>query len=110
MSIFQIVSVLFAIIMLYVVSVHRKKKSLSPVEASFWFSSWGLFIVIAVFPDLLSDISGFLSFTRVFDLLIVIALMVLSSVLFLSYFKQKELSKKLEDAVRRDAIAQVDKK
>ncbi len=104
MSVFQVGSVLFALFMLYVVSVHSKKKTFSQTEASFWYSLWTFFIVIALFPDLLLGISDLLHFARVFDLLIVAALMVLSVVVFLSYFNQKDSSKKIEELVRKRAI------
>lgn len=104
MSIFQVGAVLFALFMLYVVSVHTKKKTFSAVESSLWFSVWILFIVLALFPDLLLGITHLLRFARVFDLLIVISLMILSIVVFLSYFSLKESNKKLEEIVRKQAI------
>jgi hypothetical protein len=104
MSIFQIVSVLFALFMIYVVSIHGKKRTLTVMETSFWFSTWGFFIVIATFPAILTGISNALKFSRVFDLLLVVALMVLSCLVFFSYFKQKELMFKIENLVRKTAL------
>jgi len=104
MTIFQIIASLFAFFMIYVVSVHAKKKTLSFPETSFWYSLWVLFIVIALFPNLLLGITDTLKFARVFDLLVVMALMVLTVVIFLSYFAQKEAQRKLEEFVRADAI------
>lgn len=104
MNIFQIGTVLFALFMMYVVNIHQKKKTLSFSEVSFWYSTWVLFIVIAVFPHLLIGISSALHFARVFDLLVVLALMVLSVIIFMNYFGQKEARKKLEQFVRIKAI------
>jgi len=69
-----------------------------------WSSLWLLFIVFAVFPHFLLGIAGVLKFSRVFDLLIVIALMILSLVLFLSYFRQKETARQVEQLVREMAL------
>jgi len=104
MSIFQISAIFFALFMSYVVSIQTKKQVLSSVESSFWFSLWGLFIVFAAFPELLLDITGLLRFSRVFDLLVVLTFMLLTLMIFSSYFQQKELNKKLEKFVRDDAI------
>jgi hypothetical protein len=104
MSIFQIVAVLFALFMMYVVSIHGKKKTLKVWEVSLWLTTWGSFIALALFPYLLLGIAGALHFSRVFDLLLIIALMILTVVVFSSYFTQKELKRKLEELVRRDAI------
>jgi hypothetical protein len=104
MSIFQIAATLFALFMIYVVSIHKNKTKLTAVEVSFWYAMWVLFIVIALFPNLLLGITQTLHFSRVFDLLLVLALMVLTSIVVLSYFVQKENQKKLEEFVRKQAI------
>lgn len=109
MSIFQFLAICFAIFMSYVVSIQAKKQILSQIEASFWFSVWGLFIIFAAFPELLLDLTDFLRFSRVFDLLVVLAFMVLTLMIFSSYFQQKSLTKKLERFIRADAIKKVSK-
>ena len=104
MSIFQIGATLFAFFMMYVVTIHKNKTKLSKVEVSFWYAMWALFIVISLFPNLLLGITQRLNFSRVFDLLLVLALMVLTVIVVLSYFIQKENQKKLEEFVRKQAI------
>ncbi len=104
MTIFQIAAVLFALLMLYVVSIHGRKKTLSLMEVSLWSSMWVLFIVMALFPNLLLGIAHTLTFSRVFDLLLVMALMILTLLIFMSYFAQKEATKRLEHLVRQLAI------
>ena len=41
MSIFQVIALLFALLMMYVVNIHRRKLRLSLIEVAFWFSMWG---------------------------------------------------------------------
>lgn len=100
MTIFQVVALLFALFMMYVTSIHGKKRNLSVIEVSLWLSTWGLFIIIALFPNVLLGITGVLRFSRVFDLLVVVALMVLSVLVFFSYFALKGLHRKVEVLVR----------
>lgn len=104
MTKFQILSVLFALFMIYTVGIHSKKKTLSTSESSLWYSLWSLFIVVAVFPGLLSGIASTLKFTRVFDFLIVISFMILSIVTFNNYYSQKKSQSKLEEMVRTHSI------
>lgn len=104
MTIFQLVAILFGLFMLYAISIHGKKKTLTLMEVSFWTSLWLIFIVLALFPSLLLGIADALKFSRVFDLLIVIAFMILSLLLFLSYFRQKETAQKVEKLVREMAL------
>lgn len=110
MSIFQTGSVVFALLMLYVISIHQKKKLLSNFEASGWYSLWSFFIVLALFPELLLGISGVLKFARVFDMLVVVAFMILTMLLFYTYFRLKALNQKLEQAVREKALAHASEK
>ncbi len=107
MTIFQIAASLFALFMLYVVSIHGKKKTLSFTEVSFWFTTWIFFIVISIFPEWLTGISHTLRFARVFDLLLVVALMILTILVFLGYIKQKEMAVKIEELTRQLAIKNV---
>ena len=104
MTIFQIISAFFALFMMYVVTIHGKKKNLNQVEVWAWSSVWIVFTIVALFPNLLLGITGLLNFSRVFDLLIVIAFMILSVVVFMSYFKVRSLEKKIEEIIRSEAI------
>ena len=104
MSIFQIIATLFALFMIYTVSLYSRKKALGAVESNFWLTTWGFFIVVSLFPDLLIGISQGLHFARVFDLLLVGALMVISFITFANYLRHKILEKKIEDLVRKISI------
>lgn len=104
MSIFQIGATLFAFFMIYVVTIHKNKSKLSTTEVSFWYAMWGLFVVIALFPNLLLGITQKLNFQRVFDLLVVIAFMILTILVVMGYFSGKESQKKLEEFIRKQAI------
>lgn len=104
MSAFQILSVLFALFMLYTVQIHANKNTITKSEKYLWFSLWIFFIILAVFPGLLTGLSNELRFSRVFDLLIVVAFMIVSVVTFNNYFSEKKLRQKLENIIRKDAI------
>lgn len=110
MSIFQMIATLFALMMLYVVNIHRRKLSLSFIEVSFWYSTWILFIIISLFPNLLLELAQTLNFVRVFDLLVVVAFMVLTVLVVSSYFTQRENARKLEELVRKMAIKKTKEK
>lgn len=107
MSIFQVGATLFALFMLYVVNIHRRKLRLTRLEVFFWYSMWFLFIVIALFPELLLGIAGTLKFARVFDFLVVVALMVLTIIVISNYFIQRENARKLEEVVRKIALTKL---
>lgn len=104
MSTFQVIAVLFALFMMYVVRIQFKKKTMNLLETSFWYTTWILFMIVAVFPFLLEGIVGVLKFSRVFDLLVVLAFMFLTFIIITSYFAQKENNKKVTELVRQLAL------
>ena len=109
MSIFQLLAVLFALLMMYVVNIHRKKARLSSIEVSFWLSVWLLFTVMAIFPNMLTGLAGLLSFSRVFDLLVFVAMMMVTALVFHNYLLQRENSRKIDELVRKQAFASHEK-
>lgn len=106
----QIVSVLFAVFMLYVVFLHWKRKDLKTSEYFFWFLLWCGFIGVTLFPNLLQNLTRLLFFARIMDFLMVLAFMILSYIGFNNYIANKKMEKKIEDLIRKDAIKNVKKK
>lgn len=104
MNIFQTLAILFALFMQYVIYLHYKRKNLSRIEASGWSSLWVLFIILSIFPQLLTGISRLISFERVFDVLVVAGMMVITVVVFMTYFGQKATARKFENVIRKMAL------
>lgn len=104
MSIFQLLATLFALFMIYIVNIHKKKAALSVLEVIFWYGIWTVFIITAIFPNIFLGIAHSIRFTRVFDLLIVLAFMVLTIIIVLTYLNQKIINKKIEDYIRKIAL------
>ena len=107
MSIFQIFAITFALFMVYLVSIHRRKGILSWSESVGWSLIWLIFIVLALFPQILNGVVGLFHFARVFDLLIVMALMVITFIVIISYFNTKALNQKIELLTRQIAMMRV---
>lgn len=114
MTLFQVVCILFGLWMVYELTIYAKKRILSSVEVGLWIGLWIVFIALATFPELADGLVHQLHFNRLFDLLTVAALMILTVLIFFSYFAQKEGTQKLEKLVQemaiKDGIKQVKKK
>jgi len=100
----QIISILFAIFMIYVAFLHWKKNDINGLEIFFWLSVWFGFILVTLFPNTLQKVTRLLFFARVMDLLMVIAFMILAFLAFQNYIANHKLEKKIEDLVRKEAI------
>lgn len=104
MYLLQVLCVLFGISMGYVVSIHHRKKHLEKFEYGFWLAIWSGFIFLTIFPQTVQGIAQTLHIIRVFDLLVIIAFMILVSLSFLNRIAARKLEKKLEEIVRKKAI------
>ncbi len=100
----QILSVLFGFFMLYWVRTHYIRKHMESFEYGIWTTVWALFIFAAIFPQTFQGITESLNIARVFDLLVIIALMVITFVSFQNRIHYKRLEKKLEESMRKKAI------
>ena len=103
----QIIASLFAIFMIYVAILHWKRKEINNFEILFWIMLWLGFIFITLFPNILSGLTQLLFFSRVMDLLMVIAFMILAFIGYQNYIANKRMEKKLEDLIRKEALKNV---
>lgn len=110
MIILQIFIFFFAIFMIYVVFLHKKRGTITPFELGIWITLWASFIFLTFFPRVLQGIAHTLYLSRVFDLLVIVALMILTALIVDTRMSLMKLKRKLEDYVRGDAIRDSQKK
>ena len=104
MGAIQISLVFFGLFMMYVVRIHFKKKQIGRYEYGLWTLMWLTFIVVNIIPGSFKGIAQSLHVARVFDLLVIFALMILSLVSFQNRFHQKKIDNKIEEFIRRRAM------
>jgi len=104
MILLQVVSILFGLFMFYMARIHYMKQHLQKWEFYAWEVIWVVFIFLAIFPQSMSGIAETLKITRIFDLLDVIALMILVYLTFNNRIAYRKLEKKLEKIIRKNAI------
>lgn len=100
----QTVCLLFGLLMMYVVRIHRLKQHLPTFEARAWLVVWVVFIFLAIFPQTVGGLAQTLNISRVFDLLVIIAFMVLTYLTFTNRITYRKLEKKFEDIIRKKAL------
>lgn len=100
----QIISVLFILIMLYTVRVHYRKGELPRVEAIGWsLGLIGLGIVVS-FQSTADVIRRLFNVTRVSDVIVIFALMLVFTILIEQRIQLNKLRKKLETIIRDRAM------
>lgn len=110
MILFQLLAIIFGLFMIYVIRIHRKKDVFDSTEFLSWIAVWVAFIFLAIFPQSISAIAQVLRIGRVFDAIVIMAFMVLSTVVIANRITLKKLEKKLEQSVRQKAIDHATKK
>ena len=106
----QLLSVVFILIMLYVVRIHYKKNELPKVEALAW--SIGLIVlgVVVSIQESADFVRNLFAVTRLLDVLVIIALMGTFILLIENRIQISKLRSKLERIVRDKAIKEVSSK
>ncbi len=100
----QIGGVLFGLFMAYYSFLNYKRKEFTAKEIFFWSAVWVVFIVIALFPNILDPIVKYGGFLRALDLLIISGFLFLIAVTFYIYTIVRKNQNQLEKLVRVMAI------
>ncbi len=106
----QIIAILFAVFMVYVSFLHWKRKDINGGEIYFWILLWATFIFVTLFPNILQSVTRLLFFTRVMDLLMLLAFMILAYLGFQNHISNRRMEKKIEELIREDALKPLKKK
>jgi hypothetical protein len=105
----QLLGVLFALFMLYLTFMHKKRKEFETIEYALWVIFWLIFMFITLFPSSLNMIVKTLSLNRPLDLLIISGFLFLIGIGFYTYTITRKTQNKVEDLVRSIAIKKAKK-
>ena len=106
----QIIAIIFALFAISRVILRVKDKKLTINEFIFWCIIWAALVVLALFPWIAVQLSGFLGFRRGLDLLIYVSIAVLFYLMFRIYVKTEEQEQRITKIVRELAIKNKKKK
>lgn len=95
----QIISIMFAIFMMYLVRLHFIRNNIGRKEYFFWNTAWIVFIIFALLPHLLTPVLTKLSVVRALDFLMIVAFMILTYIMFSDHIAIRDLYRKTEKLV-----------
>lgn len=99
----QIISLSFAVFMVYVAFLHFKRHTIDVREFLFWLLCWSGFSLFTLFPRVLDPILAQIFVTRAMDLLMIVAFMILTYLGFQNHIGIKTLQKELTKLVSEQA-------
>lgn len=100
----QIIGILFSLIMVYFALLHYKKGHLNGMEISSWIIIWVLVIFVVIFPEVVRIYANSFAVSRVLDLLIAGAFVVVFVMVSSAYIRVSQLEKRIEELVRKLAL------
>jgi len=100
----QILGVLFALFMLYMVFLNWKRKEFTAKEYGFWAVLVILFGTVSLFPNWLNPLVETLNISRTMDFFIIVGFMFLLGAIFYLYLVVRAAQKKIDKVVRKIAV------
>ena len=100
----QILGALFGLLLLYLAFVHQKRREFTIKEWVAWSGLAIVFIIFAVFPQVLDPITVRLRFFRTLDLMVILGFMFMVVAIFYTYALARSNQKKMEFVIRTEAI------
>lgn len=107
----QLLGILFALLMLYITFLHKKRNEFTITESGFWTLMWLVFTFLVVFPHSIDFlVRDILQFNRTLDFFIVVGFMFMIGSIFYTYTILRKTQKKVEMIVQKLAIENAFKK
>jgi hypothetical protein len=106
----QIISILFAFLMIYLAVLHRKRGEIDRTEIISWVTIWIVTIFVIIFPELLRTFARNFLITRLFDLMVIGGFILLIVMVSRAYIGTKRMERKIEEYVRKDALKEIKKR
>ena len=100
----QIIGLFFSLFMIYYTFLHFKRKDFSLKEFSLWFLLWVVFIILAIFPQLLDPVITKIDIGRKMDFFIIAGFFFLVGITTYIYTIVRKTQNKIDEVVSRIAI------
>lgn len=107
MTWYQLLVIIFSLLMNYLTYVDYKKKAILRTEWLFFSALWVSGLLLALFPKLIAFVP--FKAARILDLVTISGIILLSLLTYIMYTRTKRTEKKLEDLTRKEALKKLKK-
>ena len=101
----QLLAIAFAVAMAFWTYRTYRRRDLLAAEAALWFAVWLGLAFVSAFPDLLRNVVGPLKVARLLDLVMIVAILLLSTIVFVLNSRVRHMERRTVDLVRRLALS-----
>ena len=106
----QLIAILFSFAMIYLAFLNYKRREIDKTEFLSWIIIWTLTLFVVIFPGFLRNFAQYFFITRLFDLMVVGAFILVISMTARIYVKVRKMEKKFEDFIRKEALKNINEK
>ena len=101
----QLLAIAFAVAMAFWTYRTYRRRDLLAAEAALWFAVWLGLVFVSAFPDLLRNVVGPLKVARLLDLVMILAVLLLSTIMFVLNSRVRSMERRTVELVRRLALS-----
>lgn len=105
----QIILLAFALLMIYSIFLHWKRKEISGSFFFFWLLIFVIFIILSVFPKFFELLIGSVFVVKIMDVGMIGAFMILTYFTVENNIRLKELKRKTDKLVRKISLTRLKK-
>jgi len=107
----QVPGVLFALAMIYISHLHFRRSDFSKRAFMLWTTVWITFLLLIIFAGQIGKFSvDVLHFSRFMDFVMVLGMGFVAIVTFMNFSALSRMKRKLEMAVREQALSELERK
>ena len=100
----QFIGIIIGLSAIHLTYLYYKRMNFTKKELFFWLVVWLAFIFVAIFPNSVRPIVGYLGLQRPMDLIMIVAFIILFALTFHNYVVNRRDQDKLELLVRKLAL------
>lgn len=100
----QLIGVVIGLAAIHITYIYYKRANFTKKEVLFWAGIWLAFIFVALFPNSVRPVVGYLGLQRPMDLIMIVAFIILFALAFHNYVVSRRDQDKLEALIRKLAL------
>ncbi len=106
----QVLAIIFALWMVYFSFLHFRRGEFTKIEFISWQILWVGLIAVVIYPRSVQFILTSFSISRTFDLVVVVAIVVLFGITFRNYVIVRRMEKRIEAFTREETLKTIEKR
>lgn len=103
----QLIGVVVGLAAIHITYLYYKRANFTKKEVLLWVGIWLAFIFVAIFPNSVRPVVGYLGLQRPMDLIMIVAFIILFALSFHNYVVTNRISRQVEKLVRKIALTQI---